>query len=60
FLMKRFRSQTFAFLLGLMIGSLPDLFTRPGSNSNVLQIIIGLVSGLAISYLLSMFEKKTE
>ncbi|WP_367358693.1 DUF368 domain-containing protein [Mesotoga sp.] len=60
FLMKRFRSQTFAFLLGLMIGSLPDLFMRPGSNSNVLQIIIGLVSGLAISYLLSMFEKKTE
>ncbi|MBN2220335.1 MAG: DUF368 domain-containing protein [Kosmotogaceae bacterium] len=58
FLMKRFRSQTFAFLMGLMIGSLPDLFTRPGSNSNVLQIVFGVVSGLAVSYLLSIFEKR--
>ena len=58
FLMKRYRCATFSFLLGLMLGSIPDLLSRPGINFNLIQIAVGILSGLAFSYLIVILEKR--
>ena len=58
YLMKEFRSETFAFLLGLMIGSIPDLITRPGKNTDLTLIVSGVILGVFVSYLLTLLEKR--
>ncbi len=58
YLMKEFRSVTFAFLLGLMIGSIPDLITRPGKNTDLTLIVSGVILGIFVSYLLTLLEKR--
>jgi len=58
YLMKEFRSETFAFLLGLMIGSIPDLITRPGRDNDLALIVAGVVLGVIVSFLLTLLEKR--
>ena len=60
YLMKKFRSETFAFLLGLMIGSIPDLITRPGKNTDLTLIVSGVILGVLVSYLLALLEKRNK
>jgi len=53
-LLTKFPSETFSFLAGLMIGSLPDLALRAGIYPEItFSVIIGAFFGLLMSFLLS-------
>jgi putative membrane protein len=57
-LMKKRQNETFSFLLGLMIGSIPDLLTRTGEATRLSLLIPGVALGVFLSYLLAVFERK--
>ncbi|MFO7883008.1 MAG: DUF368 domain-containing protein [Kosmotogaceae bacterium] len=57
-LLKKYPSETFSFLAGLMIGAIPDLAIRAGVYPEVaFNVFIGAVVGLIISFLLSRAGK---
>jgi putative membrane protein len=57
-LMKKRQNETFSFLLGLMIGSIPDLLTRTGEATRLSLLVPGVALGVFLSYLLAVFERK--
>ena len=50
-LLKKFPTETFSFLFGLMLGSIPNLLSRTGQDNNILLIIFGIFIGIAVSVL---------
>jgi putative membrane protein len=59
-LMKKRQNETFSFLLGLMIGSIPDLLTRTGEATRLSLLVPGVALGVFLSYLLAVFERKNK
>lgn len=57
-LLKKMPGKTFSFLMGLMLGSLPDLLSRPGKEARFLEIFVGIVLGVMLSVAISKLESK--
>ncbi|MDI3523824.1 MAG: putative rane protein [Kosmotoga sp.] len=57
-LLKKMPGKTFSFLMGLMLGSFPDLLSRPGKETRFFEISVGLVLGAMLSIAISKLEGK--
>lgn len=56
-LLKRFPTETFSFLFGLMLGSIPNLLSRTGPEANIILIIVGILLGITISTVLFFINR---